>query len=175
MKPSSFGTRVGCIAVCLALFSGCSFPVFTEPVTITTKHFASFGEQAEKAPLVSGRSCSRVTLLFIPLGFGTATAAFDDALSNAQGADTLVDWHMKQDTLAIVGTLLYFENCITVEGKAIDSQDLVASAGPDSGAEAYVRHWQLERTRAEKAADDGAVELARSGGGTKVTRARPAF
>lgn len=175
MKPRSFGTGVGCIAVCLALFTGCAIPVFTEPVTITTKHFASFGEQTEKAPLVSGRSCSRVTLLVIPLGFGTATAAFDDALSNAQGADTLVDWHMKQDTLAIIGTLIYFENCITVEGKAIDSQDLVANADANSGAEAYVAHWQLERTRAEKAADDGAVELARSGGGTRVTHSRPAF
>lgn len=166
MSPRTFLVRLTAIACAAALVIGCSVPVFTEPVTISTRHFASFSEQVESAPVVSGRSCSRLVLLFIPLGFATANGAFNDALSNSQGADTLVDWHMKQDVLAIVGSLIYFENCIVVEGKAVDSSELVASASDGQKAQAFVEHWRNERERAEKAAAEDAADLARRGGGT---------
>jgi hypothetical protein len=166
MSPRTFLGRLSAIASAASLVIGCSVPVFTEPVTISTRHFESFSEQVESAPVVSGRSCSRLVLLFIPLGFATANGAFNDALANSEGADTLVDWHMKQDVLAIVGSLIYFENCIVVEGKAVNSSELVASAADGMEAQAFVEHWRQERDRAEKAATEGAAELARRGGGT---------
>jgi len=170
-------------AALFALFSllaqgllGCAIPVFTEPVTITTRHFESVRKHADEAPLVSGKSCSRVTLIFIPLGFGTANAAFDDALAKANGADTLVDWHMKQEVLAILGTIIYYQHCIVVEGKAIDSRELVVSAAEGEAAgQRYVEHFQNERVRAEAASRNQQLELARSGGGTIESSSRPLF
>jgi len=162
--------RSSLLVACAALGAGCSVPVFTEPVTITTRHLPSFSEQVDAAPVVSGRSCSRMTLLVIPLGYATSNAAFNDALSQASGADTLVDWHMKQDVLAIVGSLIYFQNCIVVEGKAVNSAELVARADEPREARAFVEHWHRQRELAEAASSREAQASAGGGSVTHVGR-----
>jgi len=132
------------LAVALA---GCTIPVFTKPVTVSTSSIPGKTEHGD-AKLVTGTSCSRLTLLIIPLGFGTSDAAFEDALAQAPGTDTLVDWRMKQDALAILATIIYFQSCVTVEGYAVASSKLVQEAGDKAAARSYVGYWQARRTEA---------------------------
>jgi hypothetical protein len=127
--------------------AGCSIPVFTKPVTVSTSAIPGKTEHGD-AKLVSGRSCSRLTLIIIPLGFGTSDAAFEDALAQAPGTDTLVDWRMKEDNLGILATIIYFQSCVTVEGYAVNSSKLVQDASDKAAAQSYLGYWQERRTAA---------------------------
>ena len=139
-------TKFGLLLFMLCL-SGCSIPVFTKPVTVSTKAIPGHTEHGD-AKLVKGESCSRLTLLIIPLGFGTSNSAFEDALSKSPGADTLVDWHMKEDAVAIVGSLLYFQSCVTVEGYPVNAAKLVREASDPDAARRHIAHWQGMRQAA---------------------------
>jgi hypothetical protein len=150
MSRWSGGVVASFLAVALA---GCTIPVFTKPVTVSTSPIPGKTEHGG-AKLVTGTSCSRLTLLIIPLGFGTSDAAFEDALAQAPGADTLVDWRMKQDVLAILATIIYFQSCVTVEGYAVDSSKLVQEAGDKAAARSYVSYWQERRTEATDPSTD---------------------
>ena len=133
--------------------AGCTVPVFTKPVTVSTRPIPGKTEHGD-AKLVSGTSCSRLTLLVIPLGFGTSDAAFEDALAKAPGTDTLVDWHMKQDVLAILATIIYFQHCVNVEGYAVDSSKLVQEAADKAAARNYVSYWKERRADATEPSPD---------------------
>jgi hypothetical protein len=135
-------------AVLLGLgLEGCSFPVFTKPVTVSTNPIPGKTEHGD-GKLVSGTSCSRTTLIVIPLGFGTSDSAFEDALAQAPGTDTLVDWRMKQDVLAILATIIYFQSCVTVEGYAVSSSKVVHDAADPAAARRYVGYWRQKRVAA---------------------------
>jgi hypothetical protein len=134
---------VGSVLLGLAS-SGCTIPVFTKPVTVSTKAIPGMTDHGD-AKLVKGKSCSRMTLLIIPLGFGTSDSAFEDALSQAPGTDTLVDWHMTQDVLSIIGTVIYFQSCVTVEGYPVNASKLVRQARDPDAARRYVSYWQGRR------------------------------
>jgi hypothetical protein len=112
----------------LVLCCGCT-PVFSKPVTVSTK-FGPHTQVPEGAKLVKGRSCTRLTLLFIPISVGSPDEAFEEALAQVRGADMLLDWRMRTDAIAIVGSVIYFESCLTVEGYAVDSRQLAASGEP---------------------------------------------
>jgi len=142
----SRSSAVAASFLALAL-AGCTIPVFTKPVTVSTSPIPGKTEHGD-AKLVTGTSCSRLTLLIIPLGFGTSDAAFEDALAKAPGTDTLVDWRMKQDVLAILATIIYFQSCVTVEGYAVSSSKLVQEAADKAAARNYVSYWQEKRTQA---------------------------
>lgn len=110
-----------CVGALLAC-SACA-PVFSSPVTVTTKVLPQ-AQVPAGAKLVRGTSCSRITLAIIPLGFGTADSAFRDALAQAPGTDTLLAWHTKTDILGILAPFIYAQSCVTVEGYAVDSRRL---------------------------------------------------
>ena len=131
---------VGSMLLALAA-SGCSIPVFTKPVTVSTKPIPGMTDHGD-AKLVKGKSCSRLTLIIIPLGFGTSDSAFDDALAQSPGADTLVDWHMTEDVLSIIGSVIYFQSCVTVEGYPVNASKLVSEAADPAAAGRYLAYWQ---------------------------------
>ena len=67
--------------------------------------------------VVTGRSCRKVILLFIPLGpTADLSDAFDAALASAPGANALTDVTVRRETLI---TILYNEHCFVVEGKPV--------------------------------------------------------
>jgi hypothetical protein len=145
-------------AIFLVLFlSGCSIPVFTKPVTVSTNPIPGKTEHGD-AKLVTGTSCSRTTLIFIPLGFGSSDSAFEDALAQAPGTDTLVDWRLKEETLAIVLTILYAQSCVTVEGYAVNSSKVVKEAADPSAARRYVSYWQQRRTDVERGPENAGAQ-----------------
>ena len=66
---------------------------------------------------VSGRSCRKQILFFIPIGpKADLSDAFDAALASAPGANALLDVTVRRETLI---TVVYNEYCFVVEGKAV--------------------------------------------------------
>jgi hypothetical protein len=82
-------------------------------------------EVSVAAPLVgkdrvSGRSCRKVLLFFIPLGpKADLSDAFDAALASAPGANALTEVTVRRETLI---TVVYNEHCFIVEGKPVTFQ-----------------------------------------------------
>lgn len=152
--------RLSLFALALAAtFSslGCSFKTVDGPVTVTTKQLpeASKPGVQEGAKEVLGTSCTRVVLLIIPVGIATAESAYSDALAQAPGTDTLLDYQARVSGIFI--TPFYYQVCAEVHGFAISSKAFVAAAGDKALAVAKVedsqRQWQAEKvTLAERAA-----------------------
>lgn len=79
-------------------------------------------------------------LLIIPVGFATADAAYQDALDQAPGADTLVNFEGRADHLFIFP--FYFEVCAQVHGWAVSSSQLTAHTESKTQADEYVGYWR---------------------------------
>lgn len=128
---------------------GCTYRTVDRPVTVTTKQLpeASKPEVVRAAKEVSGQSCNRVVLLFIPVGFATAERAYAEALAQAPGADTLINYEAR---VTHVGALpFYYQICTEVHGFALSSKQFVASAEDKAAATATIEHWQ-DKWNAEK-------------------------
>lgn len=108
-----------------ALATGCTIKTVDGPLTVTTKPVpeALRPDVLAKAKEVTGESCSRVLLFFIPLGFATVDSAVEDALKKAPGTDTLLRYEERQ---SLVSAFLYWEVCTVVHGYAVASKDLGA-------------------------------------------------
>jgi hypothetical protein len=69
---------------------------------------------------VSGKSCRKVILFFIPLGLkADLSDAFDAGLAAAPGANALTEVTVRRETLV---TVLYDEYCFLVEGRPVALQ-----------------------------------------------------
>ena len=103
--------------------AGCTVNTVNQPITVTTKALpeAASPEVMKTAKEVKGSSCNRVALLIIPVGFATAESAFADALSQAPGADMLLNYEARLSTLVVAP--FYYEVCTEVHGFAISSKD----------------------------------------------------
>lgn len=104
--------------------TGCTYKTVDAPVTVTTKPMPEIANArvSGAAKEVSGESCSRVVLGFIPVGFATAEDAYADALSKAPGADALVSYEAR--TNAFFAFIFYYQVCTEVHGYAISSKQL---------------------------------------------------
>jgi hypothetical protein len=109
-------------ALALVSTTGCSLPVFQDPVTVSTKSLTMPAAEPG-APAVTGKSCSRVVLLILPVSFGTSNGAFKEALENAK-TDTLVNWRLRQTVAGFIP--LYYQVCLVVEGQPASA----AALGP---------------------------------------------
>jgi hypothetical protein len=105
--------------------SACTVKTVDRPVTVTTKLLpeAAHADATGAGQEVSGSSCNRVVLLFIPVGFATAERAYADALAQAPGADALVRYEARQRALFVFP--FYYEVCSEVHGYAANSKSLV--------------------------------------------------
>jgi len=89
---------------------------------------------------VTGQSCNRVVLLFIPVGFATAESAYAEALGQAPGTDMLLNHEARASVLFI--TPFYYQVCTQVHGFAVNSKTFVAAAENPSAARAELDGWR---------------------------------
>jgi hypothetical protein len=101
--------------------SGCTYKTVDRPVSVTTKILPELAKP-NLGKEVTGRSCNRVVLLIIPVGFATAESAFEDALGQAPGSDALVSYEARTSTLFIFP--FYTQVCAVVHGYAVSSKTL---------------------------------------------------
>lgn len=111
---------LGSLALALAL-GGCTVKTVDAPVTVTTKPLPELSrpELVAEAKEVTGESCARVVLGFIPIGIATVNAAVEDALAQAPGSDTLLRYEERQ---SFVTALVYYQVCTIVHGYAVSSK-----------------------------------------------------
>lgn len=107
-----------------AVTSGCTVKTIDAPVTVSTKLLPELSrpEVQQAAKEVTGTSCDRVVLFFIPIGVATAESAYADALAQAPGADTLIRYESRMTSLFLWP--FYFETCAIVHGYAVSSKSL---------------------------------------------------
>jgi hypothetical protein len=107
-----------------AVGSGCTTRTIDGPVTVSTKLLPELSrpEVQKEAKEVTGTSCGRVLLSFIPIGVATAESAYADALAQAPGADTLIRYESRATTLVLWP--FYVEGCSVVHGYAVSSKSL---------------------------------------------------
>jgi hypothetical protein len=103
--------------------TGCTYKTVDRPVTVTTKILPELAKP-NLGKEVSGRSCNRVVLLIIPVGFATAESAYEDALAQSPGADALIGFEGRTTTLFIFP--FYTQVCAVVHGFAVSSKTLTA-------------------------------------------------
>jgi hypothetical protein len=144
--------RLSVIGLALAaIFSslGCSIKTVDGPVTVTTKQLpeASKPSVQEGAKEVFGSSCTRVVLLIIPVGIATAEGAYSDALAQAPGADTLLDYQARVSGVYVFP--FYTQICTEVHGFAVASKAFVGAATDKVAAVAKLeesqRKWEAEK------------------------------
>jgi hypothetical protein len=116
------------VLLMLAFMSiGCTYKTIDRPITITTKPLpeAVKTEVRGGAKEVTGTSCNRVVLLFIPVGFATIESAYADALGKAPGADAILDY--QERTTAMFVFPFYYEVCSEVHGYAVQSKNVASN------------------------------------------------
>lgn len=118
-----------CAGFVLALSAlGCTTQTVPGPLVVSTRPLPELGTPGPSGKLVTGESCGRVVLLFIPVGFATAESAYNDALSQAPGADTIVNYEERVTNLFAFP--FYYQVCTEIHGYAIASK----SGGADKPA-----------------------------------------
>jgi hypothetical protein len=120
---------LSCAALVLALAGmGCTTQTIPGPLVVSTRPLPELATSGATAKRVTGESCSRTVLLVIPIGFATAESAYADAVEQAPGADTLVNYEERATSLFIFP--FYFEVCTEIHGDAVSSKS--KSSAPDS-------------------------------------------
>ena len=115
-------------ALVLALSGfGCTTQTIPGPLVVSTRPVPELGT-GESAKRVVGESCGRVVLLIIPIGFATVESAYDDALSQAPGTDTLVNY--EERTTNLFAFPFYYEVCTEVHGLAVSSKSAAPAPEP---------------------------------------------
>jgi hypothetical protein len=108
-------------ALVLALSAfGCTTQTIPGPLVVSTRPVPELGPGSEPKQRVTGESCGRTVLLIIPVGIATVESAYEDALSQAPGADTLVDYEERVTNLFAFP--FYYEVCTQVQGYAVSSK-----------------------------------------------------
>ncbi|MCA9590032.1 MAG: hypothetical protein KC657_32230 [Myxococcales bacterium] len=125
MKRTVLTLALGLAAAASSL--GCTVKTVDAPVTVSTKLLPELSkpEVTSAAREVTGSSCSRVVLGFIPVGIATAEAAYADALAQAPGADTLISYEERANVL--VAFIFYYQVCTEVHGYAVSSRALAGA------------------------------------------------
>jgi hypothetical protein len=101
--------------------AGCTVKTIEPPVTVTTKNLPELSHP-QGAKEVRGSSCTRVAILIIPVGFGTAEAAYADALEQAPGTDALLNYESRSSV--VFAFPFYYHVCSEVHGYAVSSKTL---------------------------------------------------
>lgn len=123
MRARSFAT------LALALSGmGCTYETIPGPLVVSTRPVPELGTPGPQAKTVSGESCARAVLMFIPVGIATAESAYKDALSQAPGADTIVNYEERMTNLFIFP--FYYEVCTQIHGYAVASKKPAPAAEP---------------------------------------------
>jgi hypothetical protein len=113
-------------SVVLALSGmACTTQTIPGPLVVSTRAVPELGAGGAGGKRVVGRSCGRAVLLIIPVGIGTVESAYDDALSQAPGADTVVDFEQRTTNLFIFP--FYYEICTELHGVAVSSKSRSAA------------------------------------------------
>lgn len=116
-------------AFALALSAlACTTQTIPGPLVVSTRPVPELGTGAEPRQRVTGESCGRTVLLLIPVGIGTVESAYEDALSQAPGADTVVDYEERITNLFIFP--FYYEVCTQIHGYAVASKSRAPAAAP---------------------------------------------
>ena len=103
------------LGLLLASASGCVTQTIPGPLVVSTRPVPELGtHETPAAKRVRGESCGRVALMFIPIGVATAEAAYEDALSQAPGTDTIVNYEERMNLLFLFP--LYYEMCTEIHG-----------------------------------------------------------
>jgi hypothetical protein len=108
----------------------CTYQTIPGPLVVSTRPLPELATAAPQAKLVSGESCARAVLMFIPIGIATAESAYKDALSQAPGADTLL--HYEERTTNLFLFPFYYEACTQIHGYAVASKSGAPAAEPAS-------------------------------------------
>lgn len=106
---------------------GCTTQTVPGPLVVSTRPVPELGSPGPNAKLVTGESCGRVVLLLIPVGFATAESAYQDALSQAPGADTLVNYEERVTDLFAFP--FYYQVCTEIHGYAVAAKSKRSAAG----------------------------------------------
>jgi hypothetical protein len=115
-------------ALVLALAGmGCTTQTIPGPLVVSTRQLPELGTSGA-GKLVTGESCSRTVLLFIPIGFATAESAYEDAVSQVPGADTLVAYEERATGLSIFP--FYYEVCTEIHGYAVSAKPNSSESEP---------------------------------------------
>jgi hypothetical protein len=116
-------------ALVLALSGlGCTTTTIPGPLVVSTRPLPELATPGPSAKRVTGESCARAVLLIIPVGIGTVESAYKDALEQAPGADTIVNYEERFTTLFIFP--FYYEQCTEVHGYAVSSKSPAAASDP---------------------------------------------
>ena len=107
---------------------GCTTQTIPGPLVVSTRPVPELGANGTRAKRVVGESCSRVVLLIIPVGFATVESAYDDALAQDPGTDTLVNYEERTTSLFIFP--FYYEVCTEVHGHAVSSKSAAPAPEP---------------------------------------------
>jgi hypothetical protein len=106
----------------LPLSLGCTVYTIPAPLSITTKPLPELAAVGGKE--VRGKSCGRVLLMFIPIGYSNVAAAWEEALEGAPGADTIVRYETR--VTDVFFSPLYGQFCTEIHGYAVSSKELGA-------------------------------------------------
>ena len=120
-------------ALALALAgTGCTVQTVPGPLVVSTRQLPELGTAGANTKRVTGESCGRVVLFIIPVGIATVESAYEDALSQAPGADTLVHYEERANNLFIFP--FYYQACTEIHGYAVSSKSSAPAATPRASA-----------------------------------------
>jgi hypothetical protein len=108
------------LALLSVLLPGCTVVTIPGPLTVTTKPLPELSGIGGKE--VRGKSCGRVLLGLIPLGYSSADAAWREALESAPGTDTLLRYETRITDVFV--SPVYAQFCTEIHGYAVSSQTL---------------------------------------------------
>jgi hypothetical protein len=109
---------------------GCTYTTVPGPLVVSTRPVPELATAEVKGKPVTGKSCGRAVLMLIPIGIGTVESAYKDALSQAPGTDTIVNYEERSTNLFLFP--FYYEVCTEVHGYAVASKSAAASSEPSS-------------------------------------------
>jgi hypothetical protein len=104
----------------LVCTSSCTLETVRGPLVITTKPLPD-ASKARSGTKVKGESCTRWVLIFIPVGFGSPNRAYNQALAEAPGSDTLLRYEARS---SMFFSPLYSHWCDEIHGYAVSSKTL---------------------------------------------------
>ena len=104
---------------------GCTYQTIPGPLVVSTRPVPELATPEVKGKPVVGKSCGRAVLMLIPIGIATAESAYKDALSQAPGTDTLVNYEERSTNLFLFP--FYYEICTEIHGYAVASKSAAAA------------------------------------------------
>jgi len=109
---------------------GCTYQTIPGPLVVSTRPVPELATAEVKGKPVAGKSCGRAVLMLIPIGIATAESAYKDALSQAPGTDTIVNYEERSTNLFLFP--FYYEMCTEIHGYAVASKTAAGATEPVS-------------------------------------------